>query len=392
MAFVKTTAQRKIAGLTKRLRIVSGGTSASKTYSILPMLITYAAKTPRLEISVVSESLPHLRRGAMRDFKKIMHDTNNWRHSGWNVSSSTYTFQNGSRIEFFGADQADKLRGARRDILFLNEANNISQESFNQLSMRTKMFIYIDFNPSHEFWAHTELADDPDAQWLTLTYKDNEATPQTIINELQKYEKKAETSEYWRNYVNVYVYGKLGTQQGVIFKEHQDWEQVAKIPARAELVGYGLDFGYTNDPSACIAVYYMDGAYFLDEVLYQTRMQNTDIANKLKVNGLDRVRGYADSAEPKSIDQILNEGVNITGVQKGQDSVRWGIGLMHDQIWYVSARSLNLIRELRRYSYNEQKNNRPNEPAKGQEDHAIDAARYFFMMHTGQPEQPFFVL
>lgn len=382
--FSRTTAQAKIAKLRKRYRVVQGGTSASKTYSILPFLITYCCQVPNLEVSVVSESMPHLKRGCIRDFKKIMNDIGLWNESQFNKSDSTYQFKNGSHIEFFSADHPDKLRGARRDILFVNEANNIKWEAFHQLAMRTKRFIYIDFNPSHEFWAHTELQDDPNTDWLTLTYKDNEKTPRHLIDDFKKAEEKAaQGSEYWRNWVNVYIYGRLGTQRDIVFKEGEDWEQVATLPATAELKGYGLDFGYTNDPSACIAVFFINGAYYVDEVFYSTGMSNDQIAEKLIANGLDRVAGYADSAEPKSIDQIASAGCFIRPVQKGADSINYGIDLVrqHAKI-YVTQRSLNLIKELRAYRFATDKKTGKilNKPEPNQKDHACDALRYWFMM------------
>ncbi len=383
MGLIATTAQKKIKKLKKRHRVICGGTSASKTYTIIPLLMTYAIKVKNMHISIVSESYPHLRRGCIRDFERIMRETGNWNSNNWNVANSTYTFNNGSKIEFFSADKPDKLRGARRDILFINEANNIPFEAYLQLMIRTRLFCYLDFNPSHEFWAHTELEGRDDVDWLTLTYKDNEATPKEVVRDLQAAEERAKTSEFWANWVKVYVFGQLGTMQEVIYKEHDSWEQVSTIPADAELMGYGLDFGYTNDPSACIAVFYMDGNYYLDEVFYDTRMTNKDIANKLKNNGLAYVRGYADSAEPKSIDFINSEGVNIEGVTKGPDSISYGIDLVKQEgKVFVTQRSLNLIKELRNYRYEkDQKTGKViNKPAKNQNDHACDAMRYWFMM------------
>lgn len=385
MALKQTTAQKKIAKLKKRVRVVQGGTSASKTYTIIPILISYAAANPNLEISVVSETFPHLRKGALRDFKKIMRETNNWNGGHWHSSNATYTFSNGSYIEFFSADHPDRMRGARRDILFVNEANNIKFEAYQQLAIRTKRFIFLDFNPSHEFWAHTELQNEPDVDWLTLTYKDNEATPIEVIKELQKAERKAEKSEYWRNWVDVYVYGRLGSRQGVIFKEHKEWFKIDAVPQNAELVAYGMDFGYTNDPTTIIAGYRLNGELIFDEVCYQTMMTNQDIALKLKRNKLDRVQGWADSAEPKSIDFIKQAGCRIDGVKKGTDSVRFGVALMLQEPFYVTTRSTNLIKELRDYSYAESKDGKTlNEPEANQLDHAIDAARYLRMMIDGR--------
>lgn len=390
MKFITTTAQKKIAALKGRFRVVNGGTGASKTFSILPILYSYAAKVPNLSISVVSESFPHLRKGAIRDFQNILKATHHWKQSQWHDTNSTYTLSNGSYIEFFSADNDDKLRGSRRDILFINEANRVNREAFLQLSMRTRKFIYLDFNPSELFWAHEDLQDNERASWLTLTYLDNEAIDKEIVADLQDKIKKAETSDYWRNYVNVYVYGKLGSRQGVIFPEHEAWEVWPTVPKNARLLGCGLDFGYTNDPSTMIAVYYLDGKYIADEAFYSTKMSNKAISNKILANNLGQVQTWADSAEPKSIDEIKDNGVWIDGITKGQDSIRYGIGLMHQNKFYVTQRSLNLIKELRAYSWEEKNGIKSNAPAKGQDDHAIDALRYFFMGYLGGDRQELF--
>ena len=197
--FQRTTAQAKIAKLRKRVRIVQGGTSSSKTFSIIPLLITHAMQNPYTEISIVSESIPHLKRGAVKDFVNIMVMTGNFRDSQFNKSDLKYKFLNGSFIEFFSADQPDKLRGARRHVLFVNECNNIDFESYNQLAIRTRDFIYLDYNPTQEFWVHTELIKDSDSDFVILTYKDNEALDKAIVKEIEKAKEKAKTSAYWEN-------------------------------------------------------------------------------------------------------------------------------------------------------------------------------------------------
>src|SRR5690606_10581219 len=173
--FRYTTAISKLRRMTKRIRVVPGGTSAGKTFGTLPILYDKAARTPGLEISVVGESIPFLRRGAIKDFITFMQATNRWVEEHWNRSLLTYRLANGSYIEFFSADSSDKVRGPRRNILYINECNNINFETYHQLAIRTSHEVWLDFNPSNEFWAYTELQDDDDAEWLTLTYKDNEA-------------------------------------------------------------------------------------------------------------------------------------------------------------------------------------------------------------------------
>jgi phage terminase large subunit len=370
--FKKTTAQSKIASLKKRVRIVQGGSSASKTFSIIPLLITYAIDNPATEISIVAETIPHLRRGAIRDFIKIMDSTDNFQPNSWNKSSLTYYFQNGSFIEFFSADNPSKLRGARRDILFINECNNVDFESYMQLSIRTRKFIYLDYNPTNEFWVHKELLNDKNTSFIKLTYKDNEALEQSIINELESKRELAKLSDYWANWVRVYLDGEIGSLQGVVF---DNWEQT-DLPTTAKLLGYGMDFGFTNDPTTLIGVYLNDGHYYFDEIVYQTGLTNSDFVNLVKPT-LKAGIIYADSAEPKSIEEIRRMGINIIGAVKGSDSVMYGINLMQQKKFYVTKNSLNLVRELRSYTWMKDKTgatlNRPIDA----NNHAIDAIRYY---------------
>mgnify|MGYP000633725602 FL=1 len=184
--FIVTTALKKLLKLKKRIKVVPGGTSAGKTYSILPILIDKAIKEKFLEISVVGESIPNLRRGALKDFIKIMQTTNRWIDDHYSRTLLKYTFANGSFIEFFGADQPDKLRGPRRHILYINECNNVNFESYQQLAIRTFNEVWLDFNPTHEFWVHTELENDVDVDHLKLTYLDNEALSESIVREIEK--------------------------------------------------------------------------------------------------------------------------------------------------------------------------------------------------------------
>jgi phage terminase large subunit len=371
----ETTAQKKIARLNKRVRIVRGGTSSSKTFSIIPMLITYAVKTPRCEISVVAESIPHLRRGAIRDFLKIMEMVGMYAPDKWNKSSLTYTFSNDSFIEFFSADQPDKLRGARRDVLFINECNNIEWESYYQLAIRTRRFIYLDYNPVSEFWVDTELKSDPDSEMVVLTYKDNEALDKSIVKEIEKAKEKAKTSEYWANWWRVYGLGEIGNLEGVVFSNYQ---LVDSIPEDAKLIGYGLDFGYSNDPTALVGIYLFNGQRYIDQILYRTGMMNGEIAKHIESG----VICYADSAEPKSIEEIRRYGKTIRGVTKGKDSINYGIQVMQEQTYFITKRSTDLIKELRGYIWDKDKSgNTMNRPIGV--DHALDAFRYHEMEAIG---------
>ena len=374
--FQRTTAINKILALKKRIKIVQGGTSAGKTYGILPILIDRAAKTPNTEVSVVSESIPHLRRGALRDFLKIMKSINRYVDERYNKTLLKYEFANGSFIEFFSADDSSKLRGGRRSILYINECNSVSFESFNELSIRTKDEVFLDYNPTAEFWVQTELEGQEDAEKIILTYKDNEALDNGIIDQIEKNIKKAETSNYWRNWVRVYVDGEMGQLEGVVFS---NWKPIDTIPKEARLIGIGVDFGYTNDPTSIIEVYKMNETRILNEVTYQTGLLNSDIAKILPRD----VPVYADSAEPKSIADIQRYGITIKGVTKGRDSINYGIDVMQRENYLVTSQSTNLIKELRSYCWDTDKTGkRLNKPIDNF-NHAIDAVRYHEMETLG---------
>lgn len=368
--FKYTTAIDKLRSLKTRIKVVQGGTSAGKTFGIIPILIDEAIRTEGLEISIVSESLPHLRRGAMKDFLKIMTWTQRYRDDRWNRTLYQYTFSNGSFIEFFSADQPDKLRGARRDVLYVNEANNILFESYNQLSIRTRQSIWIDFNPTAEFWAHTELLSDSDSSYLKLTYNDNEALDASTVKEIEKAREKGKTSSYWANWWQVYGLGEIGNLEGVVF---DNWDEI-ELPKEARLVGTGLDFGYTNDPSAIIDLYTWNDTYIFDEVLYDKEQSNEMLSFHLKKRGIV----VCDSAEPKSIAHLRQCGVQAIGAKKGKDSIQFGIERMLNKRFYITSSSTNLIKEIRAYCWEVDRTNKRLNTAKGV-DHAIDAARY---IHT----------
>jgi phage terminase large subunit len=313
----------------------------------------------------------------MRDFLLIMKEHRYFKENRWNKSDYTYTFETGSKIEFFSADQPGKVRGPRRDRLFINEANNIPYETFDQLEVRTRDFIFLDWNPVSEFWFYTEVdGRRDDVEFITLTYKDNEALDESVV-------KSIETRKDRKNWWRVYGLGLLGELEGKIYT---NWKIIDEVPHEARLERYGLDFGYTNDPSAITAVYYYDGGYILDEVCYTKGMSNKQIADTLinEPQGL----AVADSAEPKSIDEIRGYGVNIVGAEKGKDSVRNGIQSVQDQQISVTKRSVNIIKEYRNFLWMVDKNGKIiNEPEKGF-DHLMDAIRYAIMSILKRPTDP----
>ena len=372
--FKYTTAIKKLRKLSKRVKIIRGGTSAGKTFGIIPILIDYAARHPNTEISIVSESIPHLRRGAIKDFLKIMQWTGRFNPDHWNKSLLTYYFTNRSYIEFFSADQEQKLRGARRNILYINECNNVNFESYHQLAIRTNGDIWLDYNPVNTFWVDTELIGDEDSELVVLTYKDNEALDQSIVKEIEKAREKADTSDYWANWWKVYGLGEVGMVQGTIFT---NWQQIDNIPSDATLKGIGIDFGYSNDPTAIIATYYHNGVYIFHEVEYKTEMLNSDVAQCVKLLNTHCV---CDSAEPKSISELKRLGVRAMPCDKGKDSVNFGIqSIQQMDKFYITSSSTNLIKEVRGYVWMEGKT-KPIE----HNNHAIDAMRYIYTHLTNK--------
>ncbi len=379
--FQATTAIRKLTKLDKRIKVVRGGTSAGKTFGILPILASKAAKYPSMEISVVAESVPHLRRGALKDFLKIMAETGRLKAHQFNKSTLKYTFENGSYIEFFSADQPDRLRGARRTTLYVNECNNISFDAYHQLSIRTSDDIWLDYNPVSTFWVDNEIIGNPDVDFVTLTYKDNEALPDTIVKDIESAREKAKTSSYWANWWKVYGLGQIGSLEGVCIP---DWRELEMLPNEARLLCHGLDFGYTNDPTSLVSLYKWNNAYIFDEVIYQKKLLNSDISDLLKANDITGII-YADSAEPKSIAELSHYRHQVMSVSKGRDSIVYGINLINQNEIYVTARSKNLIKELSNYIWmKDREGNTLNKPIDAF-NHAIDAARYAI---TSQLENP----
>jgi len=384
MSFVRTTAINKIMKIKSRKKIVQGGTSAGKTFGIIPILIDIALKNENKEISVVAESIPHLRRGALRDFLKIMKLTLRFREEEFNKTLLRYEFSNGSFIEFFSANEESKLRGARRNILYINECNLITFESYFQLAIRTDEDIFLDYNPTAPFWVQEEVVHDQDAELIVLTYIDNEALSQTIVDQLEQARKKAETSSYWSNWWKVYGLGQVGSLQGVVFN---NWDQIKGVPEDAKLLGTGLDFGYTNDPTAILTLYTKNGELIVDELCYRTGMKNREIAQFLKGKIPTGSIVIGDSSEPKSIDEIFDEGVNIFGAKKGKDSIAFSIQLLQNYNIRVTERSTNLIKELRGYLWETNRTGkRGQNPDSNCDDHLIDALRYIATRTLNQIE------
>ena len=311
----------------------------------------------------------------IRDFIEILKGHNYWQESRWNATDKIYDFETGSRIEFFSADQSEKLRGARRDRLFINECNNIPFNAFEELEVRTKEFVYLDFNPTNEFWVFTDiLGKRNDYEYITLTYKDNEALDQEIIKSI---EQRKDNLNWWK----VYGLGELGMIESRIYK---DWQIIDDIPHEARLERRGMDFGYSNDPTAIVDIYKFNNGFILDEIVFQKGLSNKQIADILL--NQPGVLTIADSAEPKSIDEIKGYGINIIGAVKGKDSVNQGIQFTQDQKISITKRSLNAIKEYRNYLWMTDSSGKIiNTPDAGF-NHCMDAIRYGLDSYKSQED------
>ena len=374
--FQLTTATKKVLALNKDIRLIAGGTSASKTISILQVLIDIAQSATLedcdgLPIDVVSETMPHMRSGAMQDFENIMRSHNYWIDERWNKTLSTYTFETGIKMRFFSADAPSKVHGPRRWILFINEGNNIPWPIADHLMVRTKWLVFVDWNPSSEYWAYTEIMDNPayrgQYDFITLTYKDNEALDPIVV---QRIEAHKNNKMWWQ----VYGLGQLGEIEGRIYT---GWQWIDDIPHEARLVKRGLDFGYTNDPSGIIDVYEYNGGFILDEQLYAYGMSNRALADVIKGLPQPNTLVVADSSEPKSIDELRQYGISVLPANKGQGSVNQGIAFVQDQRISATKRSINLKKEYERYIWLKDKlTDRFINEAPDQDNHLLDPLRY----------------
>jgi len=270
-----------------------------------------------------------------------------------NETKHTYTFEAGNKLEFFSVDTYGKAHGPRRDVLFINECNNLPYNIVDQLIVRTREVVWLDWNPTNEFWFYQDmLPSRTDIDFITLTYKENEALDEITISEIESHKNN---KQWWQ----VYGLGQLGVLENRIYK---NWEIIDAVPNEAILKRYGLDFGYSIDPTVIMRIYYYMGGFILDELTYQKGLSNRTIADIL-LNEPERALVVADSAEPKSIDEIASYGVNIIGAHKGKGSVYQGIQYVQAQKIYVTARSIKTIKAYRNYLWMKDKDDKIiNEP------------------------------
>lgn len=353
-----------------RLIANKGGARSSKTFSILQLLLLIALKSPKaLLISVVSESFPHLKKGCLRDFCIILETEKMREGVDYTYNRTDSIFKIGKcSIEFFSADSPRKAHGPQRDILFINEANHIPFEVYRQLAIRTAQTIFVDWNPSAEFWFEEEnLNLKSDTVTLHSTYKDNGfLSPQQI--------REIESNKHNENWWRVYGLGLTGVYEGLIYS---NWAQVNEVPAVVKSAWCGLDFGFTNDPTSLIYVAFQGGELWIDELIYEPGLTNPAIANRAKGTPAKSLQIVADSAEPKSIAELKTFGLWVEDAKKGPDSILHGIEILQRYKWNVTSRSLNVIQELRNYQWktDKQTGRQLNIPVDGF-NHALDAIRY----------------
>lgn len=377
--------------------VIRGGQGASKTVSIIELLIQSLIASTK-EISVISSELSKMKRTVIRDYKKIAKDWNVFAVGDFNKSENKHEYENESYIDFLGADVNDVGKGFRRDIIYINEADKMDIDTAVQFISRAKLTI-IDYNPDSLFWGDDYINEN---NFITLTFEDNEFLSQSEVDSILDYKTKGfhdstlpfETlfreenikSNYWSNKWKVYGLGMVGNLDGVVF---DNWQIIDSIPKEAKLLGLGMDFGYSNDPTAIVEVWKWNDKRVLNEICYRKGLVNSDIAEYLPNN----VMVYADCAEPKSIEEIKRLGIHlIQGVSKGADSINFGIQLMQEESYLVTKKSINVIDELQKYIWKKDKktNDKLNKPI-DKFNHAIDAIRYH-EMETLASKQPFFVL
>lgn len=364
----------------KRIVVNRGGTRSSKTVSLSQLAVLFLFTgyvMPNVRIAkgvwtTVRKWSVTLDGTVIRDFEEELHKHNLYEHVEHNKTKKLYKYKE-RIVEFIGIDNEQKVRGAKRTILHCNEANELTYADFKQLIRRTEHRAYIDFNPNdEEVWINTELEKvraqvKKDVDVIVSTYQDNPYLSKELIEEIE-YERQVDP-ESWE----VYGLGNYGKRKGLIFS---NWGIVDSLPAGAERKAIGLDFGFTNDPSAIIDVYYQNGELWLDELCYKSGLTNPKIVEELVLFNIGRSKVIADSSEPKSIAEIKELGINVIGAEKGPDSVNNSIDVLKRFRINITARSINLIKEFKRYKWKVDKNgNTLNEPVDYM-NHGIDAVRY----------------
>lgn len=346
-----------------------GGTSSGKTYSIIQALFSIAISEANQVITVVGQDIPNLKVGALRDALEIYEGSEELKCcvTAYNKTDRIFYFNSGSIMEFKGYQSAQDAKSGKRDYCFLNEANGISFEIYNELALRTRKRVFLDYNPNTRFWVHEKVIPAPNTELIISDHRHNPFLSDKVRAKIEGL--KDVDLELWK----VYARGLTGKIEGLIFR---NWHTCDELPKDSKLVSYGLDFGFTNDPTALIEVRKQDGELWVDLLLYENGLTNPDIYNKIK-DKVQRLEIVADSAEPKSIQELNNLGLNVYPAQKGKDSIMNSIDILKRYKINITSRSLPLIKELNAYKYKVDKvtGNAINEPVDFM-NHAIDALRY----------------
>ncbi len=358
---------RNIVAMNNHHVIVNkGGTRSGKTWSLLQLCATLATHCDGILISVVGETIPFLKRGAIRDFHSMMGGA--WNADKWNATDLVYSFDNGSQIEFFSADNEGKVHGSARDVLFINECYFVDWEIYRQLEVRTRALIFLDYNPRSRFWVDDNILGKPDVALIHSTYKDN---PFLTDRQRQAIEAYKDDENWWR----VYGLGEMGSVEGLIYTR---WATVPEMPSTFKREFYCIDFGFTNDPTSILRVRLSGGELWVEELAYRNAMLNGDIVNVLQQNHVQKnAQIVCDSAEKKSIAEINNiGGFRAVACVKGIGSVVSGITMVQAYKINVTKNSLGVIDELRNYSWKRDANgNYINIPI-DRYNHSLDALRY----------------
>jgi phage terminase large subunit len=358
-----------------KITCLQGGSRSGKTYNTLLWIIfSYCNINTGKVISICRKTLPSLKASVLRDFLEILRNNDLYSEIYHNKTSNEY-WLNGNLIEFFSLDMGSRVRGRKRDLLFVNEANEIDYEAWNQLLFRTDGNIIIDYNPHDQFhWIYDKVLERPDSSLHISTFMDNPFLSETLKQEIQRL--KDTDPEYWR----VYGLGLRGQNRSLVFKFHI----IDEIPATARFISYGLDFGYASDSTSLCATYIDGDNMYCKELLYETGLTNQDIAKKLEILGLDRRdEVFADSSEPKSIEEIYRMGWNIKGKKKYE--INYGIDMIRRYKLHVTKDSINAIRELESYKYVEDRNGNPTNKPVDQNNHFCDSLRYSVVHKLSYP-------
>lgn len=361
----------------KRIIIEQGGSRSGKTYNILMWIVFgYCLRNKNKIISICRKTFPALRTSALRDFLEILKTHELYKEEDHNKTSSEYKL-NGNLIEFISLDSPTKVRGRKRDLLFINEANELYWEDWNQLIFRTIGRVILDYNPSDEFhWIYDKVKTREDADFFKTTYKNNKFLEESIVKEIERLQYTDEN--YWR----IYGLGEIGQSKSTIF----DFREIETIPENAKFISLGMDFGFSNDPSVLCKIYLHDTNIYCEELFYRTGMTNRDIHNELLSLGIGRRDEiFADSAEPKTIDELHRYGWNIKPSTKGRDSINIGIDMLKRYTIHITKKSQNAIKEFRNYKWKEDKNGNILNQPEDKFNHFCDSLRYGVYTKLAKP-------